>query len=174
MDEAIARGQLSPEDSSSHSRKRRKLDDPVQTKGRDYERNSGGNPARRSIPNARGKGDRNERKTSPEARQPSPISKNPTDPSGPSPESDEDDDKPEVISSKQKPLIVKEPPRPKYQPNVNSGASGDSRPIQKRHIPRPRREPPNPFASRPALLRNVRSTSCILIFISTFSLAVTA
>jgi len=152
MDEAITRGQLSPEDSSSRSRKRRKLDErPVQKTGRDYERNSGGNRARKSIPNAQRGGGWNEHKTSPEA-QPPPISKNTAYPSRPSSEAEEDDDKPEVISSKQ----PQEPPRLNYKLNINfSGASGDRRRSQKRYILEPRQDPPNPFASRPALLRNL-------------------
>jgi hypothetical protein len=161
MDEAIARGQLSPEDSS---RKRRKLNESfVQRTGRDYERNSGGDPPRRSIPNARRGGGWNRHKASAEAQQPPPIFTTTAVPSSSSSVAEPDDDKPEVISSKQEPPTVQEPPPHSYKPNVNpSGTSADSRQIQKSYTHQPRRNPPNPFASRPALLRNVRSTSRLL------------
>lgn len=160
MDEAIARGQLSPEDASSYGGKRRKLGGPpVQNKGGVRERDSSGNPARRSIPNRRGGEGWNERKPSPEASQAPSTSTNNADLISPSSEVEVDDDKPDVISSKQKPPTVEVPPHLNHKPNVHSsGAPGNSRQIQKRYILQPRREPPNPFASRPALLRNVRST----------------
>jgi hypothetical protein len=174
MEEAIARGQLSPQDSSC--RKRRKLNGlSAQRIGDGYERDNRGDRARRPIPNARWGGGWNRHKSSPEAHRSPPTSKRTIVPSSSNSEGEQDDDKPEVISSKQEPPTVQEPPRYNYQHNVNpSRASEDGRQIQRPYIHQPRREPPNPFASRPAFLRNVRFASCHFPLISTLLLAAAA
>jgi len=169
MDEAIARGQLSPEDSSPHSRKRRRLSESrVRKIGGNYERDRRGDgAARRTISNAQqGKG-RNGSKTSTEAYQPSTAFKDTPIPSNSRSEAEPDDDKPEVNSSKRPPTF-QEPVHRDTQSNITpSGASESSHHIQKPHIRQPRREPPNPFRSRPALLRNVRFTTCLFVYPNT-------
>lgn len=155
MDEAIARGQLSPEDSSSHRRKRRKLTGSS-VQRIDHKRDNREDRALRSIPNARRGPGWHGHKTSPETHRPIPTPKSTTIPSRSSSEAEPDDDKPEVISSKQEPPSVPEPLPHNYKLNANpSGAAGDSPQIQKPYIHQPRRDPPNPFASRPVLLRNL-------------------
>jgi hypothetical protein len=159
MEEAIARGQLSPEDSGSRKKRQKLSESGVQHTGRNYDRNNSGdfNAARRANANLQRDRGWNRQTFSPNVHNDPATLKNGTVPSSSTAEAGSDDDVPEVISSKLEPA-AQEPLPHKFQTNLNpSGASNDARRVQRPYAHQPRKAPPNPFASRPALLRNVRS-----------------
>jgi hypothetical protein len=166
MEEAIARGQLSPEDSGSHRRKRQRLSESgVRHTGGGHDRDHSGYTGTQRDRGWNG------RRTSTNVHNDPATFKNVTVPSSASAEAGMDDDRPEVISSKLEPP-AQEPLPHNPQPNIHpSGASNDSCQIQRSYTHQPRKAPPNPFASRPALLRNVRSLGLPFRFAFSFLLS---
>ncbi|KAJ6503444.1 hypothetical protein C8R47DRAFT_1106211 [Mycena vitilis] len=150
MEEAVARGQLSLEDSGLAGRKRRRMDDGTADRGRGRGRHvDGGNADRgrgRGTPRARGRGRGVDAGWGGRGRGGMPVQQRPPPAqadSSSSDDSDDDDDAPETVSSK--PEHVPAPPPQLPQPEV----------IKRPRPPQPKPAVRNNFASRPTLLRNV-------------------
>ncbi|KAG6911896.1 hypothetical protein DXG01_000143 [Tephrocybe rancida] len=156
MDEAIARGQL-PEPSLRDNERQRTEEggDGRHDRGRGRGRGRGNSSRGRARATDSGWQGRSGTSTAPtEATKP--IAPVPGPASGSSDSEDDDDDSPEAVSSKLAPLPVATPlkPLPDAATNVPQRTPSNNRPI-KRPPPQPKKEPHNPFASRPTLLRNL-------------------
>lgn len=174
MDEAVARGQLPL--GASNPRKRQRTEDPGKDHGfgdRGRGRGRGGNHGRGegrasdSGWKGRGRGGM----TSINTREPSkgitfPQKSPPSIFPSVDPDGDEDEDAPEVISSKRPAEstanVGKTPNLPDAKNLKHDTAKHSAKNISITHRqpiklpPQPKKEPHNPFASRPTLLRNVR------------------
>ncbi|KAJ7110128.1 nuclear fragile X mental retardation-interacting protein 1-domain-containing protein [Mycena epipterygia] len=158
MEEAVARGQLSLEDSGFGGRKRRRTDDggeggrAVQERGRG--RGGGTGRARgrgRGVDTGRGRGvdagwrGRGRGGSVAMASQPRPSA--PDSESSSTDASDDDDGAPETVSSRPQPVVA---PQPEAAPVLHP-AEVKQRP----RPPQPKQPVRNHFASRPTLLRNL-------------------
>jgi hypothetical protein len=141
MDEAVARGQLSLEDSGLAGRKRRRTDDGNAERGRGRTTVRARGRGRGVDAGWRGRG----RGTAPQQqpRPPPPPSENSSS-SGDSDDSN-DDGAPEIVSSKSLSVAAPPPEIPPARAEV----------IKRSRLPQPKQLVHNPFASRPTLLRNV-------------------
>jgi hypothetical protein len=158
LEEAVVRGQLTPEDMGLQGWKKRRKDDS----------SSRGHQPTRGRARGRGMGHFNHASGTVSRAQDPPIRTKPQAPPTLSPlipaeqqdkpdsDSNSDDDAPEVVSSK--------PPQPlkaditlavqaKYVPQLRPPPKSLKRPPP----PQPKPPPRNPFTSRPTLLRSVRS-----------------
>lgn len=183
MEEAIARGQLSPEDAGFGKKRRR-----VQENANEEVRNPGreGNDRGRSRGRGRGRGRGTDSGWRGRGRggagHLAGLSRDEAQPSFPpatqhiavisdssSDSEDEDNDSPEIISSKPldatEQLEEEDPDRQDASHELSPIANPQVeiiKPIKKPSSHQPKKLPRNPFASRPTLLRNV-----IFIFIKT-------
>jgi hypothetical protein len=158
LEEAVVRGQLTPEDMGLQGWKKRRTDDS----------SSRGHQPTRGRARGRGMGRFNHASGTVSRAQDPPIRTKPQAPptlsslipaeqqDRPDSDSNSDDDAPEVVSSK--------PPQPleadltlavqaKYVPQLRPPPKSMKRPPP----PQPKPPPRNPFTSRPTLLRSVRS-----------------
>lgn len=147
MEEAVARGQLSLEDSGlAGARKRRRMDEPggdERGRGRGAGRGRGQHSGRgqqrgRGVDagwRGRGRGTATTQLPSPPCQQASDSSSDDSD----------DDGAPEIVSSRTEAVAPPSPPPPV-----------EIKALKPRPPPQPKQPVRNPFASRPTLLRNVR------------------
>ncbi|KAJ7181746.1 nuclear fragile X mental retardation-interacting protein 1-domain-containing protein [Mycena crocata] len=143
MEEAVARGQLSLEDSGLAGRKRRRTDDGSTDRGRGRGSGRARGGRGRGAETTRGVdgGWRGRGRGGASLARPPPRSS-----SSSSDGSDDDDGAPEIVSTKSQPVNL-----PVAPPPLHPLAAPARRP----HPPQPKQPLRNPFASRPTLLRNL-------------------
>jgi hypothetical protein len=160
MEEAIARGQLTEEDIGIRSGKRRRANESSNSSRGNHSHTRGRGSGRGGQGGNRGRGRGGTNMAPPALPLPpkpvaAPVASTSTDKtsSDEAIDSSDDDDAPEVVTSKKEvqPIVPVPEDVPEEAPREKEPQAQE----RKRPAPQPKKPPKNPFASRQSLLRNV-------------------
>jgi hypothetical protein len=158
LEEAVARGQLTPEDMCLQGWKKRRRDDSSlrghQPRGRARGRGMG-----RLNPTGALRIQDSSLRTKPQAVPTLPPLIPAEQQDGPASDSNSDDDAPEVVSSKP-PQALESDLALATRDNNEMQSQPPPKPIKRPPPPQPKPPPRNPFTLRPTLLRSVRGLLC--------------